>query len=201
MLEAVERDADSEDALISQDERQAVAELRDEDFSKAMADFVGRFVEEKHYIVRNLAALLVNSRDLSRTHKAKAVQCVLQSNQRLSHFIEKVAVSMKGEHIPQAMLEYLTLFWQFMMNDHMLGDNFLVEVYRDISRKVSGRDEKLAISDLLVACCDCDPHRYCACLGEKPRLWACPGLVDTPGMSAWVMFSSFRSQSPSGCDS
>jgi hypothetical protein len=31
--------------------------------------------------------------------------------------------------------------------------------------------------------------------------WACPGLVDTPGMSAWVMFSSFRSQSPSGCDS
>ena len=31
--------------------------------------------------------------------------------------------------------------------------------------------------------------------------WACPGLVDTPGMSAGLMFSSFRAQSPSGCDS
>ena len=32
-------------------------------------------------------------------------------------------------------------------------------------------------------------------------MWACPGLVDTPGMSAGLMFSSFRAQSPSGCDS
>ena len=45
---------------------------------------------------------------------------------------------------------------------------------------------------------------YDESLSESERdicIWACPGLVDTPGMSAGLMFSSFRSQSPSGCDS
>ena len=125
--------------------------------TKAISTFVSKLISEKHYIAINLSALLVNSRHLARTEKRDITICVLRSNNRMALHLKELVENIAPKKFSNLALAYLSLYWQFVMNDFMIGDNFLIQIFRDIADKFSNEHDKLLASDLLVACCEEEP--------------------------------------------
>ncbi|RJR31501.1 MAG: hypothetical protein C4576_31775 [Desulfobacteraceae bacterium] len=146
------------------------SEGRSDDTIRSASSVVSKIAEEKHFVSINLSALLVNSRDLSIDDKAKVVTSILRSNGRMSTLFDEILVDLAGGKLKPLVRRFLCIYWHFVMNDLMLGDGFLVEVFRSLSRGCRDHFERLALTDLLVACCDDEPEKYIDSLVEINRL-------------------------------
>ncbi len=141
---------------------------KDDRLTRAISLYVTRLLEEKHYLASNVSALLINARGLPFDDKIDAVLCVLRSNERMWNYFEDVLLSAGKEKIdPFKARSFSTFFW-LVVNDNMLGDAFLVAIFRELARQVKSFTEKLAIADLRVACGSSVPSSYVKLLSQNP---------------------------------
>lgn len=127
---------------------------------KALSQYAKLFVEEKHYLVANIAALLLNARSLSREDKENAVLCILKSNAQVTTHISEILRKVIEGKISPLKQDILSRFLGLMLNDSMIGDPFLIDIFRGLLRATVLPEEKLAFIDLLVACNGTTPNSY-----------------------------------------
>jgi hypothetical protein len=142
----------------------------DEVTTKSFSVYASRILEEKHYIVGNVSALLINARNLSRSDKEASALCVLRSNARMvKHLEEILPIMIKGEPNP-LLTQIMGTFLELLINDLMIGDAFLCEIFRGILRNAKVGSEMIAITDLLVASGSASPAAYIRALSHKQEL-------------------------------
>lgn len=125
-----------------------------------LLEYVRRFIEEKHYLVGNIASILVNARALSRYDKEKAAICVLRSNLRIGQYFSEVLKKRFKDKISPLSADAFPRFWGLVVNDMMIGDAFLTDIFRGLERGNISNQERLMLADLLVACGGEDPNIY-----------------------------------------
>jgi hypothetical protein len=142
----------------------------DENITKSFSVYATRFLEERHYVVGNVSALLLNARSLSRSDKETAALCILRSNARMAKHLEEIlqlAIKPRPDpFIPQVMATFLEL----VINDLMMGDAFLCEIFRGVLIAAKTDPEKIAVTDLLVACGSATPAAYIRALSSRRQL-------------------------------
>jgi len=141
----------------------------DEDITKLISVYTARILEEKHYVVGNVGALLVNARNLSRSDKETAALCVLRSNARMARHLEGVLRMITKRKPNPLMTQAVGTFSELVINDLMIGDAFLSEIFRSVLDGVKTDAEKIAVTDLLVACGSAAPGAYIKALSPKQQ--------------------------------
>jgi hypothetical protein len=132
----------------------------DQTTKQFLIQWAKRLVEEKHYVVSNIAAVLVNARSLTREDKENAVLCVIRSTLQISkHLLELFHITGKGRISP-LIADFLSKFLWLMFNDIMIGDPFLIEIFQGLERGRRSIDENIALTDLLVECGGRPPKDY-----------------------------------------
>jgi hypothetical protein len=136
----------------------------DNDINEAMDKDVSKYgltmMQERHFLVTNVAAILVNARSLSREDKEKAVMCVLRSNLWISKYVSELFRKLSKGKIPPQIAAFLGRFLGLAVNDRMIGDPFLVDVFKGLSKSARSIDDTLAIIDLLIVCGGAAPNAF-----------------------------------------
>lgn len=143
---------------------------RDDVTTSAVSLFATRILEDKHYLVSNVAALLVNGRGLSRNDKLDGVLCVLRSNERLKKYFEDMLIAAGKKKIDPFKARSFASFVGLIVNDRMIGDAFLTEIFRELAGKSTTETVRLAITDLRVACGNLAPSSYVKALTKDKNL-------------------------------
>lgn len=137
--------------------------------TKVMSSYVKRLLDEKHFLVGNIGALLVNARALTRDDKEAGVTCVLRSNERVSKLIEDIFLSINKDGDAFKVRSLIT-FWSLLINDMMIGDAFLSEIFSSLMKKSNVEYDRLAITDLQVGCAGVKPSAYVKVLSKNKDL-------------------------------
>lgn len=138
----------------------------DDTVRKKMSMFAARYVEDKHSLIVNLSAFLLNARSLTREDKVAGVLCVVRSNVRMSKHFSEVVRSFNEKHTGEFHADLLARFLGLTINDKMIGDAFLTQVFKDLFKKTQTLDERLFVIDLLVASGAVPPSDYVPVLRE-----------------------------------
>jgi hypothetical protein len=141
-------------------QNEAQVEEDEEEQRNRWSTTAARITEEKHFVIASLAALLVNSRNLTLEDKKEAATSIIRSNQRMAFHIEHFLRSQASKKPNELILQFLGLFWQFAMNDVMLGDTFLIEPLKRIVSSKTLTSIHLPALDLLICCCAEEPTAY-----------------------------------------
>ena len=135
-----------------------------------IAQYFNELIKEKHYLVGNVASLLVNARGLRRSDKEKAAICVIRSNLRIVQHCAAAINAHLGDKISPLMAEVLPRFWGLLINDMMIGDAFLLDIYKSLKQGDLSPSERLIITDLLVVCGGETPNSYNVQLSKNKDL-------------------------------
>jgi hypothetical protein len=126
-----------------------------------LSHYTKTMLEEKHYLAQNISSLLINSRSLSRDDKENAVICVLRSNIQMVKHLSAAFLKLGQNKISPLMAATLSRFFGLAVNDTMIGDPFLTDVFRGLKKRLNiSFDEQLILTDLLVACGVLPPSSY-----------------------------------------
>lgn len=176
MLSMIEASADA----VSEEDQAPKKSLRDGDgkvtlsddqnVRKALAFFASKCIEEKHSLIVNVSALLLNARHLPREDKLAGVLCIVRSNARLTRHLSEAIQGLKPKGVDQFLADLFSTFIGLTVNDRMIGDAFLAEIFKERFKKAASGDEKLFVMDLMVASGVVDPMEYLEVLREKNDL-------------------------------
>jgi hypothetical protein len=125
---------------------------------KRLEPLVKSIAESELHIAFNVAALLLNARDTSRTLKENAVDAVLSSGQRLARFTREIIAALvdKPEKL-EFLSSWLSIAILCGIVDEMLGDPHLVSIFRSRVKQSKDPTRTLALLNLLL-CCGEDEH-------------------------------------------
>jgi hypothetical protein len=138
---------------------------------KTLSQYTKAMLEEKHFLAQNVSALLINSRSLSREDKENAVVCVLRSNIQMVKYLSEVFLKLGKGKISTLVAESLSRLFGLTINDMMIGDPFLTDIFRGLERRSNiSLDERLMLTDLLVACGIFYPRSYVELLKQQSDL-------------------------------
>jgi hypothetical protein len=132
-----------------------------------------RFAEERFHVAFNLAALTINARDTRNDRKQAAVNGVLVSNQRFREFCFNILQIIQSEHekeIGTFMMEWFSFAFMLSISDDMIGDPFLVNVFRRLLTKSKDTEHILMLLDLLLGCGEEDYERVLQKLKDIDRV-------------------------------
>lgn len=145
----------------------AVSTRDDTTLNRKISTFAARYVEEKHSLVGNLSALLLNARALNREDKLSGVLCVIRSNILLGRHFSDVIRTIGGKHVNELNADVLSRFIGLTINDLMIADGHLATIFKDLYQKVQATDEKLFLKDALVASGSASPSEYLEVIKEN----------------------------------
>ena len=138
-------DSDIESVTFTQDEKSK--------FLKQAESIAEELNESKFYLIINLSAILVNSRDTKTDCKINAVKRIIAGNQQLGGLLKRLFDTvLNNEAEYNFFTEWLRIYCQMVYIDGSLGDPFLVNIFRQCLRSAKTDDESVALLDLLLCC-------------------------------------------------
>jgi hypothetical protein len=133
-------------------------ELTDEDRKRVeqrIGPVIQRVIDSKMHIGQNLASIVVNARDTKTAEKELAVREILLSNGRLGRLLQEVILLLfEGRKRVQQLASWLRMYMTLSHTDTLLGDPFLLPVFRNLLRKKLDDESYIMLLDLLLECGD-----------------------------------------------
>lgn len=131
-----------------------------DEIARSLELYATHIVEEKHYLAANIGALLLNARGLPRHDKEQGVMCVLRSTSRMGEHFSAMLHAVSHGKLSPLMADVFATYWCLVIADGLIGDAFLSEIFRGLTKTTNQTDQKLALIDLLVACGSAAPSSY-----------------------------------------
>jgi F0F1-type ATP synthase delta subunit len=177
MLEDIEKVATDE--KIRKERRQKVADvtsqyqLTDAD-RKRVEERVGPLMQEiiqsKLHIGQNLAAVVVNARDTKSVEKELAVRQILLSNARMGHLFQELLLLMyEGRTRVIQIASWLRIYLTLSHTDTVLGDPFLLPVFRTLLKQRLDDETYVMLLDLVLGCANENTEPIAAALRKINR--------------------------------
>lgn len=114
---------------------------------------IGKLCESKMHIGFNLAALLVNSRDTKTAKKQVTVEKILLFNQYFGDWLEELlAVVIPQNKHGSFKIGWLKLYFEMSLADRMIGDPFLISVFKKLLNSSKTDSDRLMLLDLMLCC-------------------------------------------------
>ncbi|HEY1661696.1 MAG TPA: hypothetical protein VGI03_04695 [Verrucomicrobiae bacterium] len=147
----------------------ASAELK-----RRLEPLMSKMAESKLHIAFNLASLLVNARNTKTATKQDCVRHILKAQQFMGHWFQDLIEAFFAES-KKAKFDAIgaRVFTQLMLTDRMIGDPFLVNVFKKMLGQAKSDEETLMLLDLLLGCGE-DDYQLVV---EKLRKIVSPELI------------------------
>lgn len=142
-----ERATENESALKDELEKGLSSEI-----SKSIVHFADKITSDKLQVAGLVSALLLNARALSLNDKETAAICILRSNAQTCRHVGELLSSWSKGKISQLLVDVYSLYMCMIMSDALLGDAFLHEIFKGLLRRCKNSQERLVLTDILVAC-------------------------------------------------
>jgi hypothetical protein len=158
------RDGNSEESEPKKDNEPKKAleldpKVADEIKSK-LEPLINQFAQGKLHVAFNLAALLVNARDTKAHKKEEAIKRIIAANRFLGGWFQQIIeLFFADKKKVRADLVGGRIFAQLQLADTMIGDPFLVEVFRTLLPNAKDEEELVMLLDLLL-CCGEDDYAF-----------------------------------------
>jgi hypothetical protein len=116
-------------------------------------DVVKQFADARSHLGGNLASLLVNARDTPVDAKEQAVAAIIKTILGVGDFVGRLL----QEVLPQNKQREFFLGWirlsiEMQLADELIGDPFLINIFRQQFHKAKSDDEILILCDLVLCC-------------------------------------------------
>ncbi len=112
-----------------------------------------RIIEGKLHIGQNLASLVVNARDTKTPQKQRAVKQILLSNARFGQVLHDMIVLLfEGRKRIQQVASWLRIYMALSHTDAVLGDPFLLTVFKDLLGQKLDDETRVMLIDLILGC-------------------------------------------------
>jgi hypothetical protein len=137
-------------AELSPEQRQAL--------KKRLESLVKITAEAELHVAFNVASLILNARDTSKSYKEQAVDAVLTAGQKVASFTKEIvsAIVEKPRKV-EFLSSWLSIVILCSFVDEMLGDPHLISIFRSRLKQSKELTRTLALLDLLL-CCGEDEH-------------------------------------------
>ena len=167
MLEDIEKVATDE--KVRSERRKKVAsvtsqhQLTDGDrkrLEKRIGPLMQEVIQSKLHIGQNLSAVVINARDTKSAEKELAVRQILISNGRMGRLFQEMLLLMyEGRARVLQMASWLRLYFTLFHTDTLLGDPFLLPVFRHLLKQRLDDESYVMLLDLVLGCSseDTDP--------------------------------------------
>lgn len=138
------------------DKQEDVIELTKEEkveFRKKLDSIFAEITSGQYHIAHNLASLLVNARNTNTAQKEAAVCEIIRSNDDVSivmqSFIKLIYSNRKRK---QFIADWMRLYMVMQLTDQMIGDPFLVNIFKLLLPKQKSTSGVVCLLDLMLAC-------------------------------------------------
>lgn len=120
---------------------------------KKLEPLMMELAQSKLHIAFNLAAMLVNARDTRADSKAATIRQIIACNIFLADWMQKLfKIALNDEMALPIQFEVARLCQFLQLSDQMMGDPFLVNVFKGLLKSAKTDDEILAYVDLVLCC-------------------------------------------------
>lgn len=118
-----------------------------------MGPILESILESKLHIGQNLASLVVNARDTKTPQKERAVKEILLSNARAGQVLHDLMLLLfAGRKQVQRVASWLRIYMTLNHTDAVLGDPFLLTVFKDLLKEKLDDESRVMLIDLILGC-------------------------------------------------